>query len=548
MNKIFKNFKIILLVLLLIVSITSITLNGIEFGVEFKGGTLFQIQLDEKADSDRMEIIVSIISQRLDAFGLKDTKVNSLGDDFVLAQIAETDPRQIEQLESLIKTQGKFEAILDGEVLFDGSDIVNVFKDATSGYGVFDGGNGGGISWNLPFLLNQNAAQNFSRGVFHRCTAIGFDPQAGTQYDCDDTYFFIDRPSDSVVIVPESVIASDSELLFAGNIGENIPQGTSFNDLVLNSGLSVITVDSDQNFSSLERQELELLIGTKKKAIVHELNSMEQRAVLTALGYKVIEVRSPEFIPWIWTATGARQVIALTPGITNLQPMVDDVRNATIFSQLNITGGSISFEEGTAELKSLEILLETGSLPIGIRSISKEIISPLLGEEFLQSALLIGIVGLFIVTLVLFIRYRRLELTFPIALIGVSEIIIILGFASLIKFNLDLAAVAGILAVVGTGVDHQIIITDELLRGELITGGNYVNRIKRAFFIIFAAASTTIATMLPIIVFGFGFGKLVGFAITIVLGVLVGIFVTRPAFSVMAEFLLRRADEKSEES
>ena len=66
------------------------------------------------------------------------------------------------------------------------------------------------------------------------------------------------------------------------------------------------------------------------------------------------------------------------------------------------------------------------------------------------------------------------------------------------------------------------------------------NRVKRAFFIIFAAAATSLATMLPIIFFGFGLGKLVGFAITTISGVIIGVFITRPAFGEIAKYLLSR--------
>ena len=68
-----------------------------------------------------------------------------------------------------------------------------------------------------------------------------------------------------------------------------------------------------------------------------------------------------------------------------------------------------------------------------------------------------------VVAIVLFIRYRILKLTLPIVFIGLSEVIITLALVSLIS-KFDLGAVAGLLAVVGTGVDHQIIITDELIQ------------------------------------------------------------------------------------
>jgi len=55
----------------------------------------------------------------------------------------------------------------------------------------------------------------------------------------------------------------------------------------------------------------------------------------------------------------------------------------------------------------------------------------------------------------------------------------------LINWNLDLAAIAGILAAVGTGVDDQIVITDEALKGARVAR-NWKSRMKNAFFIIFA--------------------------------------------------------------
>ena len=540
MSKMFANARVIIMLFFLITSLSLITFKGVNYGIDFQGGTLFQVQLEEKVSAAEMETVTSIISQRLDAFGLKDTKVNSLGDDLIAAQIAETNPEQIEELESLIKTQAKFEALIDGNILFEGSQIRQIFKDPARGYGAQQAGVGQ-YSWNLPFLLSQEAAENFSRKVFHRCTAVGFDSASGTQYDCDDTYFFIDRPSDSVILLPSGVYSADSQLLALGNIGENIPQGTTIDGLQGNSGLDFMLV-SDSNFSDAQVQQLKALSSSKVKAIVHKTMPDKQRQQLGQLGFKVVEVREEdETVPRIWTATGARQVISLTPGIANLQPFVEDVRGAKIFSELSITGSSDTAESAAQELKSLQVLLETGSLPIGIKSVSKETISPLLGKEFLSNAMLIGLLGLAVVALIIFIRYRSIKLTVPIMFTSISEIIITLGVISLINYRLDLASVTGILAAVGTGVDDQIVIIDELKKGEENAAESLANRVKKAFFIIFAAAATVIATMLPLIVFSFGFGKLAGFGITTILGVLIGVFITRPAFSVFAEHVLKKA-------
>ena len=64
-----------------------------------------------------------------------------------------------------------------------------------------------------------------------------------------------------------------------------------------------------------------------------------------------------------------------------------------------------------------------------------------------------------------------------------------------------LPAIAGILAAIGTGVDDQIIITDEVLKKGVATKRTATAlkfKINNAFFIIFASAATLIAAMLPL--------------------------------------------------
>lgn len=185
-------------------------------------------------------------------------------------------------------------------------------------------------------------------------------------------------------------------------------------------------------------------------------------------------------------------------------------------------------------MKRLQTLLITGSLPIKIDIVKMDTISPVLGEEFIKNAIFIGIVAILAVTLVIFVRYRKLKISIPMLITMVSELIILLGVASLIGWNLDLAAIAGIIIVLGTGVDHAIVITDEMLRGKQIH--DWKKRLKRALFIIMASYFTTVVAMLPLI--SAGAGLLKGFAITTIMGVSIGVFITRPAFAIMIEVLL----------
>ena len=214
-------------------------------------------------------------------------------------------------------------------------------------------------------------------------------------------------------------------------------------------------------------------------------------------------------------------------------------RDVTQFSiQGSGVGGSREEAINTASLnmRHLQTILITGSLPVKLSVAKLDSVSPTLGEEFFTTALMAMFLAILAVSLVVFIRYRTFKIAIPVLAIGLSEILLILGVASLIRWNLDLAAIAGILAAVGTGVDDQIVITDEVLSGES-KDSSWKERIARAFFIIFAAYFTTVVAMAPLWMMGAGLLK--GFAITTTIGVTLGVFITRPAYAAVVEILLK---------
>jgi preprotein translocase subunit SecD len=108
-------------------------------------------------------------------------------------------------------------------------------------------------------------------------------------------------------------------------------------------------------------------------------------------------------------------------------------------------------------------------------------------------------------------------------------VFLLLGFASAVGLALDLSHIAGFIAVIGTGVDDLVIIADEILQsGEVNTSRVFESRFRKAFWVIGAAAATTIIAMSPLAVLSLG--DLRGFAIVTIVGVLLGVLVTRPAY------------------
>ena len=185
-------------------------------------------------------------------------------------------------------------------------------------------------------------------------------------------------------------------------------------------------------------------------------------------------------------------------------------------------------------MKKLQTLLITGSLPVEVSIVKLDTISPQLGSAFISNAFLVGLFAVLAVALVIFWHYRRIGVALSVMLTMLSEIFLLLGMAALIGWNIDLAGIAGILVAVGTGVDDQIVIADETI-GKKGQGPIYdwKERFKNAFFIIMAAYFTGVVSMVPLLFAGAGLLK--GFAITTILGISIGVFITRPTFASIIE-------------
>jgi len=191
-----------------------------------------------------------------------------------------------------------------------------------------------------------------------------------------------------------------------------------------------------------------------------------------------------------------------------------------------------ALQNANDNMKKLQTVLITGALPASLNIVKMDSISPTLGSTFEKNALTSVLLAILAVAVVIFIRYRNIKIALPMVLISSSEAFLILGFLTLIHYNLDLAAIAGIIAAVGTGVDDQVVIVDETLGKE---SANWKERYKKAFFIIFAAYLTAVASMIPL--WTAGVGLLKGFAIATVAGVTIGVFITRPAFASIIKVL-----------
>ncbi|WP_049997817.1 preprotein translocase subunit SecD [Halococcus sediminicola] len=194
--------------------------------------------------------------------------------------------------------------------------------------------------------------------------------------------------------------------------------------------------------------------------------------------------------------------------------------------------------QNVSEAQSLQVDLQAGALPapLDLQEGTSQYILPSVAQRFKSLSLVTGLVAVLAVSVSIFVRYREPRVAVPMLLTGLAEVFILLGFASTIGLALDLSHIAGFIAVIGTGVDDLVIIADEILQSDVSTGKVFQSRFRRAFWVIGAAAATTIIAMSPLALLSLG--DLRGFAIITIVGVLIGVLITRPAYGNVLRRLL----------
>jgi preprotein translocase subunit SecD len=198
------------------------------------------------------------------------------------------------------------------------------------------------------------------------------------------------------------------------------------------------------------------------------------------------------------------------------------------------TGG-----EGKSMAKDVSVHMSAGSLPVSVQVVSSGQVPAEQGAMFKAVVIVAMILAQCAIGAIMYLRYREPRIILPMFLTSIFEVIILLGVAAFINWEIDLPSVAGITAVIGTGIDQLIIITDEVMTtGKAPTTKKILQKLSTAFKIIVSSAATVVVAMVPL--WYMGFGALKGFAITTILGVFIGILITRPAYGAIISDILNK--------
>lgn len=225
---------------------------------------------------------------------------------------------------------------------------------------------------------------------------------------------------------------------------------------------------------------------------------------------------------------------------------LDDIPISAPIVNEPITGGSgqITGNFTTEGTSALANLLNSGALPVPVHLIEQRTVEASLGQESVQKSVIAGLVGLSMVILFMVLYYARLGFLASVALIIYG--VLTLAIYKLIPVVLTLPGIAGFILSVGMAVDANILIF-ERMREELRVGVPWQDAMEagfgRAWDSIRDANIATILTALILInpsnsSFLNVSGPVRGFGITLLLGILIGlftgIFVTRTLLRVFA--------------
>jgi preprotein translocase subunit SecD/SecD/SecF fusion protein len=190
-----------------------------------------------------------------------------------------------------------------------------------------------------------------------------------------------------------------------------------------------------------------------------------------------------------------------------------------------ILGGSGQIEGNftAATANDLAILLRAGALPVELTIVEERTIGPGLGEDSVRAGQIAALVGTVGVVAFMVLVYGFFGMLANIAVI--LNIALIFAVMTLLGATLTLPGIAGIVLIVGTAVDSNVLIY-ERIREEFRGGRSAIQAIdlgfQRALNTILDANITTLIA--AVVLFYFGSGPIRGFAVTLGIGILTTLF------------------------
>lgn len=200
-----------------------------------------------------------------------------------------------------------------------------------------------------------------------------------------------------------------------------------------------------------------------------------------------------------------------------------------VYTAPNVAGAipngrtQISGNFSQEEAKELVDVLGAGKLPAGAKVVQATQVGPSLGQESIDAGMISFAIAFLIIIVYIIFYYGGAGVYAVIAMI--INLFYIFGIMDSGDFTLTLPGIAGIVLTMAMAVDTNVIIyertKEELFAGKSILEA-YKDGFKHALSAIIDGHSTTLLT--AVVLFFFGTGPIKGFALTLMIGIIMTLF------------------------
>lgn len=224
-----------------------------------------------------------------------------------------------------------------------------------------------------------------------------------------------------------------------------------------------------------------------------------------------------------------KQLAIVLDGVVHSAPNI----KSRISGGRGIIEGNFTIEEA----KNLAIVLKAGALPAPVSIIEKRTVGPGLGEDSIKAGVKASLLGLGVILLFMMVYYKASGLIADVAL--VLNFVILLGAMSYFGATLTLPGIAGMILSLAMAVDANVLIL-ERIREEKLNGKPLSMAINLGYEKAWSAIldSNLTTWIAAIFLFQFGSGPVKGFAVTLILGLVIGVFTSVFVTRTMYEFWL----------
>jgi protein-export membrane protein SecD len=534
----FKTIRGRLITLVVVAAIAGWQLydNGIKLGLDLLGGMHLVLEVDDQegtmtaeSRADAIDRAERTVRNRIDEFGVEEPIIQKIGAERLIVELAGV--REPERAREIVSQS----AFLEFKLV-------------------------------MPVAEVQQALPRMDRAIV---AALGADSLRRMGRDKEGPAESGSNVQDLLFGAKDSTQAGDSanpaDSTQAADSADASPSGTTLRPLtaLLSAGqvegtflvdtLDVATVDQFVAIPevarllprgiSLEWSEATVPVGARTyralfvlqddafmtgEALVNAIAARDQQSNAAQVQFELNRIGGRSFERFTSQHVGDNLAIVLDNQVVSA-PVIRDRIGARGQIDLGNTAN------GLEEARDLALVLRSGALPAPLKVIEERQVGPSLGADSIEKGKFAGIVGVFLVMLIM-ILYYRVAGFLAVAALSVY-VLLVMGALAGFGANLTLPGLAGVLLSIGMAVDANILIF-ERIREELAAGRANRSAMEEGFHKALSAIldSNLSSLITALVLYQIGTGPIRGFAVTLSIGVVASffsaIFTTRTFFMI----------------